>query len=247
VRRERVHALRTVLRRIASRNPFSPAMTALPFRRRLTIAPLLLAFAAGIGCAAPPPAMPPAGTVAAPAAAMPPSASAANAVAVVNPGFESSLPGIDGNPEGWYSYQHAGPVSYKISLDADVVHGGRQSVRIDNIGPEIYGTLAQIVRGPQFAGKTVRFTAWLKTRGVTGNGWSKGTGLALTVYAGGQTVAGTNFRKSAFGGTTDWTRHQTTVVAPAGTERVDIEISLTGPGTVWVDDVSLEVLPAAPR
>ena len=198
------------------------------------------------GCAAP------ATTSRAPAPSAGPTAAAAPAdfygpVDVVNPGFESNLPGIDNNPEGWYSYQHAGPPSYDFVLDAGVSHSGVQSVRIDNTGPEVYGTFAQIIRGPQFAGKTIRFTAWIKTRDVTGNGWSKGTGLAITAYARGSTVGGTNFRRTAIGGTTDWTRREVTAVAPAGTDRIDIEISLTGHGTVWVDDVTLEVLPASPR
>jgi len=223
-------------------------MTSLPTCSCNRLIAYLLAVAAGAGCAMPP-APGAAPVAAAPSATSRPAAAAAHfgVVAVVNPGFESNVPGIDGNPEGWYSYQHAGPESYKFSVDAEVVRSGRQSARIDNTGPEIYGTLAQIVRGPQFAGKTVRFTAWLKTRGVAGNGWSKGTGLALTAYAGGQTVGGTNFRKTAFGGTTDWTRYEVSTAAPAGTERIDIEITLTGPGTVWVDDVALELLPAAPR
>jgi len=225
-------------------------MTSMPARfcnRSISLLPLLTLVAAA-GCATAP-APGPSSPGGSPAATARPAAAASHfgSVAVVNAGFESNVPGIDGNPEGWYSYQHAGPESYRISLDGEVAHSGRQSARIDNIGPEIYGTLAQIVRGPQFAGKAVRFTAWLKTRGVTGNGWSKGTGLALTAYAGGQTVGGTNFRKTAFGGTTDWTRHEVTTVAPAGTERIDVEVSLTGPGTVWIDDVTLEVLPAAPR
>jgi hypothetical protein len=210
---------------------------------------LALAAVLAAGCAVPPPA--PASPAAAPArvtATPTPAAAAAAAyfgpVAVVNPGFESNVPGIDGNPEGWHSYQHAGPLSYRFGVDREVRRSGAQSARIDNVGPEVYGTLGQILRGPQFAGKLIRFTAWMKTQDVTGNGWSKGTGLALTAYGGGSTIGGTNFRRTAFGGTTDWTLREVTTVAPAGTDRIDIEISMTGPGTVWVDDVTLEVLPA---
>jgi hypothetical protein len=223
-----------------SRSPSAAA------RRILPVAVTLMVCAA---CAAPavaPTATKSAAVVLAPSLA-PTAAESYGQVGVVNAGFESNFPGIDGNPEGWYSYQHAGPASYTFSLDGEVSHSGKQSARIDNNGPEVYGTLAQIVRGPQFAGKTVRFTAWIKTQGVTGNGWSKGTGLALTAYAAGSTIGGTNFRRTATGGTTDWTRREVTTSAPAGTDRIDIEISLTGPGTVWVDDVSLEVLPATPR
>lgn len=220
--------------------PQQPARRFLPFAVALTVC---------AACAAPP-AAPPAPGSSPPGLTSPPTPTAAEfygPVTVVNPGFESNVPGIDNNPEGWYSYQHAGPASYTFSLDGEVSHSGKQSARIDNTGPEVYGTLAQIVRGPQFAGKTIRFTAWIKTRNVTGNGWSKGTGLALTAYASGSTVGGTNFRRTAVGGTTDWTRREVTAVAPARTDRIDFEISLTGPGTVWVDDVTLDVLPAAPH
>ena len=209
---------------------------------------LVLVAAMAAGCAAPPAA--PTAAAAPSRVSATPSAAATAAVAyfgpvaVVNPGFESNVPGIDGNPEGWHSYQHAGPVSYTFGLDRNVRRSGAQSARIDNIGPEVYGTLGQILRGPQFAGKTIRFTAWMKTQDVSGNGWSKGTGLALTAYGSGSTIGGTNFRRTAFGGTTDWTLREVTTVAPAGTDRLDIEISMTGPGTVWIDDVALEVLPA---
>ncbi|MEP7180946.1 MAG: hypothetical protein ABI886_02020 [Betaproteobacteria bacterium] len=234
-------ACAVISRNGARRRP--AAHTAMAFSRRAASMLLAAFVAVGAGCAAPT-----AGT-AGPGAAPSGRAVAAGAqyvgpVTVVNPGFESNVPGIDGNPEGWHSYQHAGPLSYTFGVDREVKRSGKQSARIDNVGPEVYGTLGQILRGPQFAGKTIRFTAWIRTRDVTGNGWSKGTGLALTAYAGGSTIGGTNFRRTAFGGTTDWTLREVTTVAPAGTDRLDIEISMTGPGTVWIDDVTLEVLPA---
>jgi hypothetical protein len=168
-------------------------------------------------------------------------------VSLVNPGFESMKPGIDGNPEGWYIYQHGGDLSYIVTLDSGEKHGGDQSARIDNMGPEIYGTLSQIVRSPQVGGRTIRFAAWLRTRGVTGSRWAKGAGLQLTVYAAGAVVGGTDFKRTAFAGTTDWTRYEVSVVAPPNADRVDVGISLTGPGTVWVDDAELELLPPPPR
>ena len=82
---------------------------------------------------------------------------------------------------------------------------------------------------------------------MTGSRWAKGTGLQLTVYAGGAVVGGTDFKRTAFAGTTDWTRYEISTVAPPNADRVDIEVSLTGPGSVWVDDVELELLPPAPR
>jgi hypothetical protein len=75
-----------------------------------------------------------------PAAAPAPAPSAASGVSLANPGFESTHPaGGNNDPEGWFSHQHAGDVSYKFALDIADPHRRARSLRIDNIGPELYG------------------------------------------------------------------------------------------------------------
>jgi len=100
----------------------------------------LLAAGALAACATPhaPVVTPPASVAPAPAAAVP------SGVSLTNPGFESTVPGRRNNdPEGWYSHQHAGEVSYKFALDTMGPHGGARSLRIDNTGPDVYGAMAQ--------------------------------------------------------------------------------------------------------
>ena len=77
---------------------------------------ILLAAAALAACATPPPRAPVVTPPSAPAPA--PAPAAASAVTLVNPGFESTVPGRRNNdPEGWFSHQHAGETSYKFALD----------------------------------------------------------------------------------------------------------------------------------
>jgi hypothetical protein len=47
-------------------------------------------------------------------------------------------------------------------------------------------------------------------------------------------------------GTTEWTRYEVTLTIPPQTQSIRVGAMLTGPGSVWLDDVALEVLPGAP-
>jgi len=82
---------------------------------------------------------------------------------LVNPGFESRKPGVNDNPEGWGTFQHAGPVSFDFALDSGEKRAGTQSMRVKRIGPEVYGSVTQVVPAGPYAGRTVRLTVWMKT------------------------------------------------------------------------------------
>jgi hypothetical protein len=86
------------------------------------------------------------------------------------PGFESMKPGARGDPDGWFSFQHAGDLSYRYIVDTAEPRSGARSLRIDNIGPEPYGAVAQIVAGAPHAGKVARLSGWLRTRDANDNG-----------------------------------------------------------------------------
>jgi len=168
------------------------------------------------------------------------SASAGRAIALVNSGFESEKSAPTGGPEGWYSYQHAGDTSYLFVLDDAVKHGGARSLRIDNVGPEPYGSIAQIITGGESIGKTVRFSAWLKTRGADGGG----AALFIIAELGGNNVAHNFMAGSEVNGTREWARYSLTLTIPAQADRIRVGTTLEGKGTVWFDDGALEVVNA---
>ena len=201
--------------------------------------PLARAFvvvlAAAVSCAGGYAQSPPAAPDAAPARAAKP-------IALVNAGFESKAPGQLGAPEGWWVVQHAGPLSYTFKLDTTKPHSGSQSVRVENVGPEPFGTIFQKFDASPHRGKTVRFAAWVRTEDTKGNRFGAGAGLNLHAMRGGYTIAHRMMRKDAVRGTTDWTRYEITLNVPNEAEHIEAGLNLFGPGVAWLDDAAVEVM-----
>jgi hypothetical protein len=192
---------------------------------------LLAACATAVAPVAPEPA-PTAGS----AVPLPSAARAASAAALANPGFESTKPGPRGDPEGWYSFQHAGDLSYRFVVDPVEPHGGARSLRIDNVGPEPYGAISQIVDAVPHVGKVARLTAWLKTRDANDNG----AVLTLLVLQDGATLAQNFMLDAPVKGSTGWTRYTITLPIAQGANRLEVGAMMRGRGSLWLDDVELE-------
>jgi hypothetical protein len=166
----------------------------------------------------------------------------ASVVPLVNPGFESAKPGLFGNPEGWVSNQHAGPLSYTFKRDPGVRRGGVASVRIDNVGPEPFGSIYQQIPAASLRGKTVRLSAWIKTKDVAGSATGGGGVLLLQAMRGGAPIAYDHMSATPLKGTTDWTRREITLAIPAAADQIELGAMLHGPGTLWLDDVEFDVM-----
>jgi hypothetical protein len=171
-----------------------------------------------------------------PSPAKPSAPSAASGVLLTNPGFESTAPGRRNNdPEGWFSHQHAGDVSYKFALDTAEPHSGARSLRIDNVGPEPYGAIAQTVDAKPYRGKTAQLSGWLRTR-ETAN-----ASLTLMVLANGVPLANNFMSDAPVKGTTAWNRYTITLPVAANAEFIEVGAMMQGKGTLWLDDVELSV------
>lgn len=167
-------------------------------------------------------------------------AAAATPVPLVNPGFESNRPGVEGAPEGWTAIQHAGEESYDFALDSGRKKSGTQSMRIKRIGPEPYGTVMQVIDAAPLAGKTVRLSAWMRTEDIPAN--ARGAGLVLTAMRGSSILAWEFMKRARLRGTTDWQRVSIELALPARTTRLEAGATLEGAGTAWVDDFELEIV-----
>ncbi len=159
-------------------------------------------------------------------------------ITLVNAGFESTVPGARGDPEGWFSFQHAGPLSYKYTSDTSQKKSGERALRIDNIGPEIYGAVAQGVDARPHKGKVAKLSGWVKTIDANDNG----VVLTLLATQGGSTVTQNFMLDAPIKGTTEWKRYTITLPVPAAADRVEVGMMLRGKGTVWLDDVELEIV-----
>ena len=202
---------------------------------------IAFALAALLGCAplcerthASPPAVPP-------EKAAPPIAS----VQLVNAGFESTLPGKLNAPQGWWTVQHAGPVSYTFTLDTTKPRSGERSLKVENIGPEPFGTIYQSVDATPYRGRKIRLAAWIRTEGAAGNRYGAGAGLNLHAMKGGYPVVYAMMRKDAIQGTTDWARYEVSLSVPGEADRIEVGLNLFGPGIAWLDDVALDVMDAS--
>ena len=162
------------------------------------------------------------------------------------PGFESTKPGKVGAPEGWWAIQHAGPDSYVFEHDSKVKHSGERSMRVTNIGPEPFGSIYQTIPAIAYRGKTLRFSAWVRTEGTIGNRFGTGAGLKLHAVRGGYPLEVAEMRNDAVHGTVEWTRYEIALRIPDEAEAVEVGMLVFGPGIAWLDDAVLDVVPDLP-
>src|SRR5436190_1556066 len=70
-------------------------------------------------------------------------------------------------PKGWF---HAGnrPKDYEMSVDREVVHGGKASAHVKSIAAQTsgFGTLMQTFKAEGFQGKRVRMSGFTRAREV---------------------------------------------------------------------------------
>jgi hypothetical protein len=145
-------------------------------------------------------------------------------------------PGARGDPDGWFSFQHAGDLSYRYIVDTAEPRSGARSLRIDNIGPEPYGAVAQIVAGAPHAGKVARLSGWLRTRDANDNG----AVLTLLVLQGGATLAQNFMLDTAVKGHDRLEALYDYVTVARGADRIEVGAMMQGRGSLWLDDVELE-------
>jgi hypothetical protein len=128
---------------------------------------------------------------------------------------------------------------YRIGLDRSVSHGGSSSghVTARTNTPDGYGTLMQSIRADNFRGKRVRFSAFVKSRSITG-----GAGLWMRVDGNGGIMAFDNMMNRSLSGTTDWTRVSVVLDVPTDADGLSLGLLLNGGGEAWVDDASLDVV-----
>lgn len=160
---------------------------------------------------------------------------------VANPGFEGG-PGDGGVPAGWM-VRNAG---YQATVDTEVRHGGAASGRIRPTAElevsRLPPGLVSCFGTDQVVGGTVRLRGFVRSEEASGSL----TGLVIEVS--GRRPDGTDgllnaatMRSLPIRGTTDWREYTLQLPVALGAERVCVGALLTGRGTLWLDDVVVEV------
>lgn len=145
-------------------------------------------------------------------------------------------------PEGW-TLKGEG---FRVELDPKDAAGGKQSLgftferEVPDIREGSFGLAACSLPVQHLKGKRLRFAAALKTREVAGYFL-----IFLRAEAGEDPVAVTripdeNIPKN----TTPWKRYSIEMDIPQEATALYFGAGISGKGTAWVDEISLEVLPA---
>jgi hypothetical protein len=137
---------------------------------------------------------------------------------------------------GWRFDNGSG--TYAVALDSAVHHAGTRGVRIETLSstPIGVGNLIQSIQAGQFAGKRVRLSAWVRTRDLMG-------GVQLWLRADARSIMRLdNMADRALGESQEWRRIESVMDVPADAFALAFGVFVRGPGTVWLDHFSLEVV-----
>jgi hypothetical protein len=144
----------------------------------------------------------------------------------------------------WHSFSSRGG-GYAANLDPSTRRNGRTTTKFASTAKDIrsndWGGYDHAIRDvEQYLGKRVRVTMWLKCRGL-----SQGSGPHIRVF-------GANFKKLAdegqkgvrpMRGTVDWKIYEAIADVPQDAQVIYPGITMNGGGTIWMDEVKVEVVP----
>jgi hypothetical protein len=160
----------------------------------------------------------------------------ATEIKLVNPSFEEPANGA--RAPGWSASQHYGATrDYQWSVDeTTVASDGKASYQIKRLNPQAFGMINQAVLVAAHAGKTLEFSAMLKTDAVGPEGW------LLTVNIENRNTILEQVRSEPATGTQSWKRHNLRFKLPADVYELKLGVMLLDAGTGWVDDIKLRVV-----
>lgn len=125
------------------------------------------------------------------------------------------------------------------SVDRTTAHNGQASIMLDKASgdPEDVAGFNQIIKAQNYAGKRVRFSAYLKTTDVDERAvLTLGSYYTLVLTQIGRTDSNPAY------GSTDWQRYEVVMDIPADSTTVAAGVEIYGAGKVWIDDAKLEIV-----
>jgi len=141
-------------------------------------------------------------------------------------------------PEGWFLAGND-PKSYAVDVDRRVGHEGNSSGRLASTKKSSgFGTMMQSFDAREYADKRLRFSGWVKSNRVTS--WA---GLWMRVDGfNSKVLSFDNMGDRPIKGTKDWTQYAVVLDVPKDAESISCGILMDGEGTVWIDEIALEVV-----
>ncbi|APR78373.1 Transcriptional regulator, AraC family protein [Minicystis rosea] len=163
----------------------------------------------------------------------------ARPVTLADGGFERG----DLGQAGWFMSGGARE-QFAPSIDRVAPHGGAASARITAIvpAPKGYGVLMHAMRAEHVRGQRLRLRAWVRGESITGRGdfWAR-VQAADSPGDG----PGLGYGACKLSGTFAYRMCEMVLDVGARADAIELGLGLGGPGTAWVDDVTLEPVDAA--
>lgn len=156
-------------------------------------------------------------------------------IKLVNASFEEPTNGA--RTPGWSATQHYGPTrDFEWAVDTDVASDGKASYRIKRLRPQVFGMINQGAIVEAHKGKTLEYSAMMKTEDVGPEGW------LLVVNIENRNAVLEQVRSVPATGNQDFKRYSVRFKLPADAYELKLGVMLLGAGTGWVDDVKLRVV-----
>jgi hypothetical protein len=147
-----------------------------------------------------------------------------------NPGFETGDPTFS----PWATNVHADPESFVFTLDTKIARQSGYSLRIERVRDEPFASIAQYFRRKDLANRRFRLSAWLRGENLASPAYL----LAIPYYHSRQDGVVDN-RDRGLSGSFEWTRVELDIQMPARADALEVGVTTTGDGVLWVDDAEL--------
>jgi hypothetical protein len=163
-----------------------------------------------------------------------PEANLQTQLAALNLGFEAgTMAPKNPYPAAW----GGGGNGYEITVDTTEKKEGLASCRIRQTGQGAFGTITGTLDPKLLAGKNVRYSGYLKLDRVSGM-----AGLWMRADQNQKPAAFYNMADEQLKGTTGWQRYSFELSIPRETDNINFGALLGGSGTLWVDDITIEII-----
>ena len=136
-------------------------------------------------------------------------------------------------PFAWFRHGKG----YKFTVDTAVKHSGKYAGKIERYAQGDDGHLLSSFDYRLVAGKRIKCSAWIKTKNVKN--------LVSFWFRGHMDKAGSAYKpveEQIIKGTMDWKEYSFEKDIPKEVFMVDYGVSLYGGGTVWCDDIKIEII-----
>lgn len=144
-------------------------------------------------------------------------------------------------PPGWLVLGRK-TVGYAVRLEPGAGHDGGVCVRVEGWkpGPDSFVNVSQFVDASPWAGRRLRLRGWLRAEAI--DGWA---GLYMRVDdRDRQPLAFDNMDRRPIRGTVGWRRYEVVLDIPEDAAALAFGMLLSGRGTAYLDDLSLDTVGA---